>query len=105
MILFDDVVQVLARAHFDVPPARVLTSQKPQRTTTRDMSVERHFARHAWSVRRERLAEERLCGRNSSIAAKQEVDGLALLVDGAIKGVPFREWSIPGAELFEIGCQ
>jgi hypothetical protein len=30
MILLDDVVQVLARAHFDVAPTRMFTPQQPQ---------------------------------------------------------------------------
>jgi hypothetical protein len=54
------------------------------------MTVESHFAWHAWSVRRERLAKECLCGRNSTVAAEQEIDGLAMLVDRAVKVVPLR---------------
>ena len=81
VVLLDEVVEILVRANLHVPPARVLTSQKPQRATTRDVSVECHFARDARKGRGERLAKERLCGRDASVAAKQEVDGLAMLVD------------------------
>src|ERR1022692_217800 len=70
MILLDEVVEILAGAHFDVTPARMLSAQQPQRTTARHMTVERHFARHARSVGRERLAKERLGGRDSAVAAK-----------------------------------
>src|ERR1022692_4514872 len=44
MILLDDVVQVLARAHFDVAPTRMFTPQQPQRAPARHVAVERHFA-------------------------------------------------------------
>jgi len=88
VVLLDQVVEVLVRAHLDVPPARVFTSQQPQCAPTRHMTVESHFAWDAWSVRRERLAKECLCGRNSTIAAEQEIDGLAMLVDRAVKVVP-----------------
>src|ERR1019366_8670404 len=78
MILLDDVVQILAAPHLDVPPARMLSAQQPQCAPTRHMTVESHFAWDAWSVRRERLAKECLCGRNSTVAAEQEIDGLAM---------------------------
>src|SRR5450759_4410895 len=89
VVLLDQVVEVLVRAHLDVPPARVFTSQQPQCAPTRHMTVESHFARDAWSVRRERLAKECLCGRNSTVAAEQEIDGVAMLVHGTIEIVPF----------------
>src|ERR1035438_5313500 len=89
MILRDDVVQIFAGPHLDVPPARMLSAQQPQCAPTRHMTVESHFAWDACSVRRERLAKECLCGRNSTVAAQQEIDGLALLVDRAVKVVHF----------------
>src|SRR5450755_1438625 len=88
MILLDDVVQIFAGPHFDVTPARMLSAQQPQCAPTRHMTVESHFAWDACSVRRERLAKECLCGRNSTVAAAQEIDGLALLVDRSIEIVP-----------------
>src|ERR1035441_9496719 len=57
MILLDDVVQIFAGPHLDVPPARMLSAQQPQCAPTRHMTVEIHFAWDAWSVRRERLAK------------------------------------------------
>src|ERR1039457_3971765 len=90
VVLLDQVVEVLVRAHLDVPPARVFTSQQPQCAPTRHMTVESHFAWDAWSVCRERLAKECLSGRNSTVAAEQEIDGLAMLVDRAVKVVPLR---------------
>src|SRR5450755_3647248 len=90
MILLDDVVQIFAGPHFDVTPARMLSAQQPQCAPTRHMTVESHFAWDACSVRRERLAKECLCGRNSTVAAAQEIDGLAMLVDRAIEIVPLR---------------
>ena len=59
--------------------------QQPQCAPTRHMTVESHFARDAWSVRRERLAKECLCGRDSTVAAEQEIDGVAMLVHGTIR--------------------
>src|SRR5450631_3674014 len=56
MILLNEVVQVLVRANLDVPPTRVLAPQQPQCAPTRDMSVERDFARHTRSCRDEPLA-------------------------------------------------
>ncbi len=90
MILLDDVVQIFAGPHFDVTPARMLSAQQPRCAPTRHMTIGSHFAWGAWSVRRERLAKECLCGRNSTVAAEQEIDGLALLVDRAVKVVPLR---------------
>src|ERR1017187_9410105 len=48
MILLDQVVEVLVRAHLDVPPARMLSAQQPQCAPTRHMTVENHFAWDAW---------------------------------------------------------
>src|ERR1017187_1062342 len=90
VVLLDQVVEVLVCTHLDVPPARVFTSQQPQCAPTRHMTVESHFAWDAWSVRRERLAKECWCGRNSTVAAEQAIDGLALLVDRAVEVVPLR---------------
>jgi len=81
---------IFAGPHFDVTPARMLSAQQPQCAPTRHMTVESHLAWDAWSVRRERLAKECLCGRNSTVAAEQEIDGLAMLVDRAVKVVPLR---------------
>ena len=78
-----------ASPHLHVPPARMLASQQPQRATTRHVAVERHFSRDTRQVRRECLAKERLCSGDTAFPAQQEVDGLAVLVDGAIKVVPF----------------
>src|ERR1700692_637585 len=63
-------------------------SPEGQCAPTRHMTVQSHFAWDTWSIRRKRLAKEGLCSRNSTVAAEQEIDGLALLVDGAIKIVP-----------------
>src|SRR5450631_3654354 len=89
VVLLDEVVEVLVCTHLHVPPARMLASQQPQCAPTRHMTVERHFSRDTRQVRRECLAKERLCGGDTAVPAQQEVDGLAVLVDGAIKVVPF----------------
>src|ERR1700689_3436449 len=57
---------------------------------TRRVSVERYFAWHAWECRAERLAKEGLRRRDTAVAAKQKVDCLAVLVDGAVKIVQSR---------------
>lgn len=69
---------------------RMLAWQQPQRATTRRVSVERYFAWHAWECRAEHLAKEGLRRRDTAVAAKQKVDCLAVLVDGAVKIVPSR---------------
>ena len=96
VILFDHVVEILVRANLDVPPARVLSSQQPQCASTRHMTIKGHFSRYTRQGRCKGLAKERLCGRDATITAKQEIDRLAVLVDGAIKVVPLcfdQEWS------------
>ena len=96
MILLNQVVEIFVRPHFDVSPARMLTSQQPQRAPTGNMPIQRHFARYPWQGGRERLAKERLRRRDSAVAAQQEVDRLPVLVDGTIQIVPLRfdlEWS------------
>ena len=52
------------------------------------MAIECYLAGDARRTRGERLAEERLGGGEATIATEQEVDGLAVLVDGAIQIVP-----------------
>src|ERR1035438_175421 len=54
------------------------------------MPVEGNFAWDAWSVRRERVEKGCLCGGNSTVAAEQEIDGLAMLVDRSVKVMPLR---------------
>jgi Domain of unknown function (DUF3387) len=88
VILLDDVVEVLASPDLDVAPTRVLATQQPQRAPARHVAIERHFARQARSIRRQSLAKERLCGGDPTVAAEQEVDGLALLVNRSIEIVP-----------------
>lgn len=90
MVLLDQIVQVLVRPHFHVPPTGLFTSQQPQRAMTRDVTVERHLARHARKCRAQRLAEERLRGGNAAVAPEQEIDGLAVLINRPIEGVPLR---------------
>src|ERR1700730_5109544 len=46
VVLLNEVVQILIRPNLHVAPARMLASQQPQRASTRQMAVERHFARH-----------------------------------------------------------
>jgi len=77
-----------ARPHYNVTPARMLTPQKPQRTPTRHVLIERHFAWHSQNIRRERLAKECLCGPYSTIAAEQKINCPAVPVDGAVEVVP-----------------
>lgn len=89
MVLLDDVV-VSARSHSYVPPARMFAPQQPQRSSTRHVTVERDFARHLGQRGRERPSKERLCCRDSTVAAQQEIDGPAVLVDGAVEVVPLR---------------
>src|SRR5450759_4650741 len=81
MVLLDEVVQILVRPNLDVPPARVLSPQQPQRTSTRYVAVERHLAWHTRSDRCKRLTEERLGRSDAAVTSEQEVDGLAMLVD------------------------
>lgn len=54
------------------------------------MTIERHLARDARRADGERLAKERLCGRDSAVASEKKVDRLSVLVDGTIQVVPLR---------------
>ena len=90
VVLLDEVVEILVRPYLHVAPAGVFTAQQPQRTPARHMTVERHFAWNARRARGERLAKERLRGRDATVAAEQEINRLALLVDGAVELVPLR---------------
>jgi len=83
VVLLDDV----AGSDFHVAPDSMLAPQSPQRTPTRHVSVEANLARTAW-MRSECLAEERLGGGDAAVGSQQEVDRLALLVDGAVQIVP-----------------
>jgi hypothetical protein len=87
MVLLDDVVEVLAGSNFYVAPERMLSAQSPQSAPTRHVAVEGNFARSAW-MRRKCFAEEHLRCGGPTVASQQEVDGLALLVDGAGQVVP-----------------
>src|SRR5271156_3574193 len=88
MILLDDVVQVLAASRLDVSPAQVLPAQQPQRSMARYVSIERDLARHAGRFCRTSLAEERLSRCDAAVGAKQKIDCLAVLVDGAVQVMP-----------------
>ena len=90
VVLLDEVVQILVRPNLHVAPARVFASQQPQRASTRHVAVERHFAGHTRKRRGKRLTKERLCGRDAAVAAQKEVDGLAMLVNGAVQVMPLR---------------
>src|ERR1700694_4894841 len=52
------------------------------------MAIESHLARHTRSIGRKCLAKKCLCGCDTTIAAKQEIEGLAMFVDRSIKMVP-----------------
>ena len=58
MILPDDVVQVLARAHFDMAPSDVLHAQFPQCCAAGTVPVEGDGTREAMAVRGQCLASE-----------------------------------------------
>ena len=76
VVLLDDVVEILVRVNFDVSPTRTFALQQPQRSPTRHVAIQCHLARSARKSRRERFAEERLCGGDATVTAKQEVSHL-----------------------------
>ena len=80
VLLLDEVVKILVRANFDVSPTRMFAPQQPQRSPTRHVAIQCHLARNARKSRRERFAEERLCGGDATVTAKQEVDRLAVVL-------------------------
>jgi hypothetical protein len=84
VVLLDEIIEILVRAHPDVAPAQVLSPQQPQGATTRHMAVERHLSWDARKRRCERLSKERLCCCDATVTTKQEVNGLVVLVDGAV---------------------
>jgi hypothetical protein len=69
----------------------MLAPQQPQRTAARDVSVERHLARHTRERRRESLSKECLRSGDPPVASEQEIDGLAILVDSTMEIVPLGE--------------
>jgi hypothetical protein len=87
VVLLDDVVEVLAGSNFHVAPDRMLSPQSPHSAPTRHMAVESTFARTA-RMRGSCLPEERLCCGDATVGSQQEVDRLALLVDGGVQVVP-----------------
>src|SRR5258706_4286775 len=88
MVLFNDVVEVLAAAHLHVLPLRILASQEPQCAMTRHMAVQGHFPRPPSRIGRQRLFKEGLRGGDSSIRPEQEVHSHSLLIHGATEIVP-----------------
>jgi len=76
------------RPNLQVPPTGVLTPQQPQRTTSRDVTIERHLPWDARSVRGKGLTKERLRGIDSTVTAQQKIYRLAVLVNGSVKIVP-----------------
>ena len=65
----------------------MLSPQSPQRAPTGHIAIDDDLSRATW-VRSECSAEERLGCSDPSVAAQEEVDCLALLVDGAVQVVP-----------------
>lgn len=55
---------------------------------TRHMAVQRHLARPSTEIRIERLAQERLCRRNATVAAKEKVHRPSPLADRSIEVMP-----------------
>src|SRR5882672_12738331 len=86
VVLLDDVVEVLAGSNFHFAPDWI-SPQSPQRAPTRHMAIDGDLPRSTW-VRSECSAEERLGCGDPTVAAQEEVDRLALLVDGAVQVVP-----------------
>ena len=89
MVLLNDVVEILTGAHLHVAPLRVLPSQQPQRSMTRNMTVQPHLARPSRQIRRKRLTKERLRRSNTTVTAKQKIDRLSLFIHSPIQVVPF----------------
>ncbi len=48
MVLLNNVVEVFVGPHFDISPARTLTSQQPKRTMTRPSSVTLRISLNEW---------------------------------------------------------
>jgi hypothetical protein len=66
----------------------MLPAQQPQRSMARYVSIERDLARHAGRLGGKSFAEERLSRCDAAIGAKQKIDCLAVLVDGAVQVMP-----------------
>ena len=101
MVLFDDVVQVLVRAHAHIAPLQMLPSKPPLCGVTRHVTIERDGAQEALAVRVERLAKEGLGCCDAAVAAQQEVDGLAVLVNRSIQVLPLS----PNADCSRTACR
>ena len=68
MVLFDNVVEVLAGAHAHVAPLDAFSAQLPERGSTRHMAIECDRAREPLPIRVERLAKESLGSGNSEMS-------------------------------------
>jgi hypothetical protein len=90
VVLFDEAVEILVRANCDVAPSGAFASRKPQRTPTWWAAFQNHLSRDARTSRRGRWATERPCGGDATVTVEQEIDRLAVLVDGAVSKIRLR---------------
>ena len=88
MILFNEVVKVLARSDLHVPPLHALVAQQPQGTAAGNVLIEGDRPRETVSVRVERLTKESLGSGDAAVTTQQEIDRLAELVHCSIQVVP-----------------
>ena len=88
-------------------PSDVLHAQFPQCCAAASVPVEGDGTRQAIAVRGQCLAKECLCGRDAAVLAYNEVDGLTILIDRAIKVVPFTTdaSTVPVPSLFKLRHQ
>ena len=49
-VLLNNIVEVLAGPHFDVPPLWIFPSKQSRGSMTRRMAVQRHLARPSWAI-------------------------------------------------------
>jgi hypothetical protein len=84
----DEIVEVLATAHLNELPFRILPPQQPKGQVALFEAIERYLAQPPRQASRQRFAEECLCSGDTAIGTKQKIDRLAVLVNSAVEKVP-----------------
>jgi hypothetical protein len=87
MVLLDEIIQIFRGSEFRSRAAPVFAKDFPGRPMRWLIAIERDLT---WqpALALKRPAEKRLGSRNIALGAEQEIDGLSLLVNGAIEISP-----------------
>jgi len=95
MVLFNQIVDVFGRPDLALISLGMFAESLCRPAMRRLIAVERDLV-WQWALALERPSEERLGGGNVPLGAKQEIDGVSLFVDSAVK-------IRPAASDFDVG--